>query len=444
MSKKKLLAINLNEFNLKFLKYGANKYDFPYIKRLVGLKKISTYSHDKTQDKDLDPWVQSICINSGKRSKNHGVYNLGEKIPKNLEQIWDYLSRKKKYSAVWGPMNTRFKNNKYIKIFMPDPWNNQTNVKPLELKDIYSLAKVYAQDYSDVNLLKLFPNFFKFFIYIIKKKIFFRLLCSLPSYMNIIFKNGLKNYFLFFLFDIISLLTFQKLTKKIKIDFSLIFLNSLAHFQHNNWDNKKAEKDYFFFTEEILKIVFNIYKNYDSIIIYNGFSQKRIVCEYLLKPKNPKVFFKNNYINFKTLHSNMTNGALITFKNHKLLLKELKKINDMNIFGFKLFNTEIINSQQIFCRCQVRSKNDFNIFNLSISKIKKSFFYEKPQRKINKNINSDIDEFIKNFAFIKTTSHHISHGDLFFQNINIKKNKIENIEINNLIKNFFFKNKILQ
>ena len=73
MSKKKLLAINLNEFNLKFLKYGANKYDFPYIKRLVGLKKISTYSHDKTQDKDLDPWVQSICINSGKRSKRISV-----------------------------------------------------------------------------------------------------------------------------------------------------------------------------------------------------------------------------------------------------------------------------------------------------------------------------------------------------------------------------------
>ena len=27
MSKKKLLAINLNEFNLNFLKYGAKKYN---------------------------------------------------------------------------------------------------------------------------------------------------------------------------------------------------------------------------------------------------------------------------------------------------------------------------------------------------------------------------------------------------------------------------------
>ena len=113
MSQKKLLAINLNEFNYEFLRYGANKYNCKNIKKLLNLKKISTYSVDKVQDKDLDPWVQSISINSGKRSKDHGIFNLGEKITENIDQIWDDLSKVKKYSAVWGPMNTRFKNNKY-------------------------------------------------------------------------------------------------------------------------------------------------------------------------------------------------------------------------------------------------------------------------------------------------------------------------------------------
>ena len=201
------------------------------------------------------------------------------------------------------------------------------------------------------------------------------------------------------------------------------------------------EKDYFFFTEEILKIIFNIYKEYDSIIIYNGFSQKKIRPEYLIKPKNSHSFFKKNGINFKTLHSNMTNGALITFKNPKLLKDETKKINNINIFGFKLFNTQIINSNQIFCRCQVRAKDNLNFIDLQKSKAKKYFFYEKRQIKINKNINYDIFEFVNNFTFIKTTSHHVSNGDLFYQNIDIKRDKIENIEINYLIRNFFFKKK---
>ena len=34
MSKKKLLAINLNEYNLNFLNYGAKKYDCYNIKEL--------------------------------------------------------------------------------------------------------------------------------------------------------------------------------------------------------------------------------------------------------------------------------------------------------------------------------------------------------------------------------------------------------------------------
>ena len=108
MSKKKLLAINLNEFNLNYIKYGAKKYNCKNIKNFLKLKYISTFSSDKIQDKDLDPWVQNISINSGKKSKEHKIFNLGEQIPRNLVQIWDYLSNKKIRSAIWGPMNTNF------------------------------------------------------------------------------------------------------------------------------------------------------------------------------------------------------------------------------------------------------------------------------------------------------------------------------------------------
>ena len=34
MSKKKIVAINLNEFNLDYIKYGAKKYDCENIQRI--------------------------------------------------------------------------------------------------------------------------------------------------------------------------------------------------------------------------------------------------------------------------------------------------------------------------------------------------------------------------------------------------------------------------
>ena len=437
MSQKKLLAVNLNEFNLKFLRYGAKKYNCQNIKKLLKLKKISTFSIDKTQDKDLDPWVQSISINSGKRSKEHGIFNLGEKITKNIFQIWDYLSHKRKYSAIWGPMNTKFKNNKYVKIFVPDPWNYQTDLKPKELKAIYNLARSYAQNYSDLSLIKNVPNFINFFLFTIKRKIIFKLLYSVPSYLKIIFKNGISNYFLFFLFDIISLHTFEKISKNHNIDFSLIFLNSLAHFQHNNWDNKKYEKDYFYFLDQILKIIFQISRAYDSLIIYNGFSQKKINAEYMIRPRNPEKFFKIYGIKFKKFHSNMTNGALITFRNKFSLKNQLKKIENMNVLGFKLLETKVINSNQIFCRFQIRSKINFSAEIINKQKIKKSFFYEDKQKNIIKNIDNNIFKFLKNIYFIKTTSKHISKGSLFYQNLKINENTIENIKINKIIKDYF-------
>ena len=117
MNNKKLIAINLNEFNLEFLNYGAKKFNSKYIQKFLKLKKIQTYSKDLKQDKNLDPWVQSISINTGIRSNRHKIFNLGEKIPRKFIQIWDKLSKEKNNCAVWGTMNTSLKTISILKYF---------------------------------------------------------------------------------------------------------------------------------------------------------------------------------------------------------------------------------------------------------------------------------------------------------------------------------------
>ena len=72
--KKKLLLIELNEFNLKFLKKGSKKYKCKNLLYLLkNLKYCRTFTKDKTQDYNLDPWVQWVSIHTGKNSTKHKI-----------------------------------------------------------------------------------------------------------------------------------------------------------------------------------------------------------------------------------------------------------------------------------------------------------------------------------------------------------------------------------
>ena len=91
---KKLLVIHLNEFNFDFLLKGAKKYHCKNILKLLKLKKIKTYTPDKIQHKNLDPWVQSVSINTGIISKKHKITQLNQKLSNKINQIWDLLAKK--------------------------------------------------------------------------------------------------------------------------------------------------------------------------------------------------------------------------------------------------------------------------------------------------------------------------------------------------------------
>ena len=74
--KSDLLAVHLNEFNLNFLLSGAKKYNCKSILKLITFKKINTFTDDTKQNYNLDPWVQSVSINTGKSSKSHKIFSL--------------------------------------------------------------------------------------------------------------------------------------------------------------------------------------------------------------------------------------------------------------------------------------------------------------------------------------------------------------------------------
>ena len=432
-----LLAIYLNEFNFEYLLKGAKKYRCKSILNILSLKKVKTYTQDKKQNFNLDPWVQSVSINTGKPSKTHKILKLGQPISKNLIQIWDKLSKNKISCSVWGAMNSKFKKNKFINYYFPDPWNFRDSTWPKNLMGLYYLPNYYAKNY-------LRFNFFKFFYYsvIFAFTLFFNL--KLVSFFKDFFfslylflKRGMKNFILFFLFDLIFLNIFKFSNLKKRSSFSIIFLNSIAHYQHNNWNELDNERYFFSLVEKIFSKILLLKQQFSSIILFNGFTQKKISTEYLIRPKNPKQFLLK-FIKFKRLEQDMTNGGFIFFQNKKEktdafnILSKLycnkKKIFDMKKYQKNYIFYKInLKSTQVLKNYDLKNRNDFN---------KKNLIEIKRTKSINKDKIKNIEfYFFKNISFIKTTGSHVPEGLILYENFDVLngKKKIKNHEIFNHI-----------
>jgi hypothetical protein len=442
-----LLCVHLNEFNYEYLKKGAKKYKCKNIERLLKLKKISTFTNDKQQNKNLDPWVQSVSINTGIKSTKHKIFNLGQKIDPKFIQIWDVLSQKKISCSVWGTMNSKLNYNKNIDLYFPDPWNYNDAPYPKNLQSLYLLPNYYAKNYLDFSILRIIYLALIFFVGCLKNNQLIFFLKKTLFFSKIIYKIGIKNFLLFFVLDLVSINILYERLKIKKSQFSMIFLNSLAHFQHNNWDENENEKYYFMLTEEIFKKILEIKKLYRSIIIFNGFTQKKIEAEFLLRPKNPSVFLKNLNINFINLEQDMTNGGFLYFSNTAEIEKAINILSNFNLFGMKLFYVKKYPNNSLFYKIQIKS-----LVKLNLDKIKKInggnirknlAFYDK---KLKFNYTDAVDDgvlktFIENIEHIKCTGIHINTGVIIYENLKknklILKNKIENHKIFNLIENHF-------
>ncbi len=442
--KKKLLAIHLNEFNLQYLIRGSKKYNTRNLKKILELNKITTTTKDKEQNKNLDPWVQGVSINTGKNSKSHKIFNLGQKIPNKQIQIWDKLSKKKISCGIWGTMNSKYNKNENIKIYFPDPWNFRDGLHPKKLKYLFYLPSYYSKNYLNYSKTKIFFLSVLFLYGVIINNSFWFLLKNFFLFFKFILKRGLKNYILFFIFDLISLNIVSELNKKKKLDFLMIFLNSLAHFQHNNWDEKNNEKDYFVFVNEICKLILKIQKNYDSLIIFNGFTQKKIKTEYLIRPTDPKKFLQNLGINFHRFEQDMTNGAFIFFNDNKSLNKSFKKLNNYKFFGLNVFLVKKVSKKSIFYKFRIKFlKNNFvfddfkerTIKNITDYYISKKIYFDTNYTE------KEFTHFISQISLIKTTGVHSPDGHLLYKNIKMKNKQkptnLQNHKIFDLIKNFF-------
>lgn len=435
MKNKKLFLLEINECDFNFIIKGAKKFKCSNIlKFFSNKKKINTCTNDNSEGYNLDPWVQWVSVHTGKSSKEHKIFRIGEKLSKKIPQLWDILSKNGISSSIWGAFNSNLRNKRNINFFFPDPWSFTQRAHPESLNKLLMLPRYYAQTYPSPKIIKLFYFALFFFIKIIFSKTILYIFFNFFSFIKIFFKSGLKSYNLYFFLDLISLDYFINIYQKKRSDFLIFAMNSFAHYQHNYWDEKKNEWVYFWYLEEILKKVNLLEKSFNTLA-YNGFDQKKIKNEYHLRPRNFEIFFNNLNLNYISIEPNMTAGATIFFDSNKSKYEAIDKLKKIGIYKYPLFEIDSTYKQKkIFVKlCMVMNKEIKNFEKINRKNYK--YWIQKPKKiKKRSEFNTEkafLNSLFKNIIYLKSTSRHKNTGLMYYSKFDLnKKNIKKNVLIN--------------
>jgi hypothetical protein len=341
-----MFFIEINEFNVDLMAKAAETLNANNLRRLLNLKHTETTTDDKFERFGLDPWVQWVSIHTGKTSAQHGISHLGDVPQLNHPQIWETLSINGFHSGVWGAMNASKGAALNCDFFFPDPWSFSERAFPSELNNLLAFPRYYSKNYGDLDRLKAAQELFKLILFCANPRIMKVLLPIGPKIIGHIIKNGIPEYLLFVLFDLVNAKLFASYYKKTKPDFALLFLNSLAHLQHHKWtiaDGLSEEmRIAFLLFDEVMGQIFNIIPPEHPIVIANAFTQ---YCsydqnEFLYRQKNPERFLQTVGIIYNRVEQAMTNDGHVFFETFEAAQKAAEILSTATVNAKKVFFVE--------------------------------------------------------------------------------------------------------
>jgi hypothetical protein len=232
---KNLMIVELNEFDPSHLSKMADMMGLTHLRKVLSFNHSTTTTDDLQERQGLDPWVQWVGVHCGKPTEAHRIRRLGATRMQDLPQIWHAVAAQGYTWGVWGPMNAPMGDSTGACFFMPDPWSFDETAHPEYLNDLLALPRYIAQNYLKISYKEAF-------IGALRLARFF----APPSHWDLLARFGAHftagiattgpNVHTFTtLIDYLSVLCFIKLRRKDRPNLSLIFLNHIAHLQHQFW-----------------------------------------------------------------------------------------------------------------------------------------------------------------------------------------------------------------
>ncbi len=346
--KNKLLFVELNEFNYELLDTASRHLNLLNIQKILALNATQTRTDDRYESDYLEPWVQWVSVHTGTPSQEHKIKHLGDVPHLDNDQIWEKLSKEGVTSGIWGAMNASRAQAENCLFFLPDPWTASEGAYPSELEPLLDLLRYSTKNHLNTSHLKLLQKIGRFLLFLTKVGALNSFRKEIPNLVKHIKKFKGESFAYISLFDYLSTHLFLKMKQKYNPDFSLIFLNSLAHMQHHHWksDEYKSSPRFKYaleYLDRAFKAILDHLQPEDTLIVANALSQKNTNQEtpwILYRQKDQSLFLQEIGLTFSKVESHMTHDAHIFFKSAQDCQKAEKILKEATLEGSPLFDVE--------------------------------------------------------------------------------------------------------
>ena len=343
----RLMMVELNEFDPEYLSNMARRLDLPALQRALSFAHSRTTTADRTEHQGLDPWVQWVGIHCGKPSDVHGIRRLGATRGQSFPQIWHAVAAHGCDWGAWGVMNAPLGDRSGCRFFMPDPWSFDEEAFPGYLNDLLALPRYAAKNYLDIDFTQAFLSALRM-VRFFSPPTHWSLLARFGSRcLGAMAKTGPNIHTFTTLLDYLGVLCFVHLRARQLPHLSVIFLNHVAHLQHQFW--RKGEELHsemelgLRLSDAIMGLLLADRRNDEAFLLMNGLKQKNVAGEGFLvyRQRNPQAAIEALNITGGRVEQCMTHDANILFSDAREADRAFEILDRCHLSdGHKVFYVE--------------------------------------------------------------------------------------------------------
>jgi hypothetical protein len=351
----RLLMVELNEFDPVYLAKMASILGLKHLQQVLAYKHCTTSTDDRIEHQGLDPWVQWVGIHCGKPTDVHGIRRLGATRAQTSSQIWHAAANEGYTWGAWGVMNAPLGDQRGCCFFMPDPWSFEEAAYPSYLNDLLALPRYAAQNYLELDHKRVFAAALRLARFFAPPRHWGLLLRFAARASRSVVAGGPNVHTFTTLLDYLSVLCFVKLRRQLAPDLSIIFLNHIAHLQHQFWSGEDMPhpemKLGLELSDAMLGLLLMDRQDDEAFLLMNGLKQVNVAGKgfYVYRQQNPQRALNAVGVTGGHVEQNMTHDATITFSDsenadHALELLDRCMLSD----GHKAFYVERQDPHRVF------------------------------------------------------------------------------------------------
>jgi hypothetical protein len=203
---------------------------------------------------------------------------------------------------------------------MPDPWSFDEEAYPAHLNDLLALPRYVATNYLEIDRKKA----------LLSALLLIRFFAP-PSHWPLLARFAARSaralgfrspsvHTFSTLFDYLSVLCFSRLRRISHPDFSLIFLNQIAHLQHQFWAAGEEQHPEMLLGLRLIDAMFEILlggrEEGEALVVMNGLKQENVARKgfHVYRQINPDAILEAIGVQHGRVEQCMTHDAHILFK----------------------------------------------------------------------------------------------------------------------------------